>query len=416
MGDTARTPPTTPKLRAGPFADVVGSIVIAACYLAAVGAWLLAGDLLPGGRWLAVHLFTLGFLSTVILAFTHHFAVTLTHSKTQRPQIQMLLYHAGAIGVLVGIPSGNMALLLGGVTVTTGVVFVAYWQLRTLRMTALGARFAGVVRLYERAHGAFLHGAILGALSGATIVTGVWWGSVRMAHLHANVLGWAGLTLAATLVFFGPTMAYTKILPGADMRALRQLRIGAHLLTIAVFALIFTGASGTAGTVSRLIAASALAGLAAVVTSVCVSVARAVWGAKHSAQRPLVLAVSVWFPLVIWADAYLVATSSWRWLDAIGVAAFTGVLLQAVLATFMYVAPILRGNTAAARERLRERLTRLANIRAVVMSVGAASVVIGTSQQPTVFPAVAVGFGLVGLVLAVTAVLILAPVNHAASR
>ena len=62
----------------------------------------------------------------------------------------------------------------------------------------------------------FVHGAILGALLGTGVLTGRWYGAGRIAHLHVNILGWAGLTLLATLVFFGPTMVRTRIRQGAD--------------------------------------------------------------------------------------------------------------------------------------------------------------------------------------------------------
>ncbi len=65
----------------------------------------------------------------------------------------------------------------------------------------------------------------------------------RVAHLHANVLGWGVLTLLATVVFFGPTILRRQIEPGADERAARRLRHGATGVTVAVLALVATGSA-----------------------------------------------------------------------------------------------------------------------------------------------------------------------------
>ena len=44
-------------------------------------------------------------------------------------------------------------------------------------------------------------GALFGALVATSVLGGAWVTAVRMAHLHVNLLGWAGLTLLATIVF-----------------------------------------------------------------------------------------------------------------------------------------------------------------------------------------------------------------------
>jgi hypothetical protein len=47
-----------------PFGPAAPSIAAAIVYAAAVGVWLAFGAGLPGGRWFAVHLFTLGVTTT----------------------------------------------------------------------------------------------------------------------------------------------------------------------------------------------------------------------------------------------------------------------------------------------------------------------------------------------------------------
>lgn len=387
-----------PTVRAsGPFRDVAPSLVIAFTYLFAVIVWLLFGSVLPGGRWLAVHLFTIGFLSTVILGFTHHFATTLTHAKTTRPRAIPLLFHAGNLTVLYAIPTGNRMLVIIGSTAITVAVFFAYWTLRGLRKNALGARLGWIVRIYERAHGAFLHGALLGALTGATLVTGPLWGSMRLAHLHANVLGWAGLTLAATLVFFGPTLTYTRIRDGADHRAAARLRRAATALTVGLIFLIATGVSQTTHTLSRFAAAASLAVFAYLMIRVLADVALAVVAAKPNPQKPLVLTVCVTFAVVLVGDVAIVAWARWWLIDTLGVLMFTGVLLPSVLATVMYVSPFLTAHTHEARAQRRERFVVGQKTRAAVVTIGGLMVVADTARIPIAWPFAETGFALIGV-------------------
>jgi len=400
------------RLGASPFGPNIPSILIALAYLLAVFVWLIAGEQLPGGRWFAIHLFTLGFLTNLILTFSHHFALTVTRSNRSNSPWWPVVANTGIVLVLYGLPQDRLVLMVLGATIVTGAVFVAYLRLRRMRRQAVGARFSFIVRIYERAHGAFIHGAVLGALVGANVVSGAWWGSVRLAHLHANVFGWAGLTLIATLVFFGPTMAHTKIRLGADSDAVAVLKYGAHALTIALGFLILTGISGFTGTVMRLAAAIFLGAFAYAITRVCVPVCRAVYAARPSAQRPLVIALTIWFPLVVWADVLVVATGQWRWLDGVGAAAFTGVLGQAVLATLLYLAPLLRGRSADARELIRTRLDVLARTRALIVSTGAVCVSVGALRLGASSTFSAAGFGLLGVVVAWAVIAVLRPANE----
>lgn len=400
------------RLGASPFGPNIPSILIALAYLLAVFVWLVAGDSMPGGRWFAVHLFTLGFLTNLILTFSHHFALTVTRTDRSVSPWWPAVTNTGIILVLYGLPQERLPLMVAGATITTGAVFVAYLRLRKMRHQAVGARFSFVVRIYERAHGAFIHGAVLGALVGANVVSGAWWGSVRLAHLHANVFGWAGLTLIVTLVFFGPTMAHTKIRPGADTDAVPVLKYGTHALTVALGLLILTGIGGLTGTLMRVAAAIFLGIFAYAMTRVCVPVCRAVYAARPSAQRPLVIALTVWFPLVVWADVVVVATAQWRWLDGVGAAAFTGVLGQAVLATLLYLAPLLRGRSADARELIRSRLAVLARTRALTVSAGAMCVSVGALRLGASSTFTTVGFTLLGAVVAWGLIAVLRPANR----
>ena len=73
---------------------------------------------------------------------------------------------------------------------------------------------------------------------------------MRIAHLHVNLL-LGGLTLLATIVFFGPTIARTRIREGADVRAACAVRLGAIGLGVGVAGIVGTGFGGLEGIVAR---------------------------------------------------------------------------------------------------------------------------------------------------------------------
>ncbi len=373
---------------ASPFAEVVPTLRFAAVSAVAIGVWLAVGEALPGGRWLAVHLFTLGVLTNVILAFSEHFTRTITRSPGRRSGWWTWVTNLGIVLVLAGLPTRWVPGLALGATIVIGVVAAAWWRLRRLRRRAVGARLGWVARRYEDAHLFFLAGATLGTLLGLGWSAGAWSAGVRVAHLHANVLGWGVLTLLATLVFFGPTMARCQIEPGADRAAARALRVGAVALAVALALLLALGLPGAAGSAARVGAGIALAGFALSATVVTAPVWRAVWQARVTAARPLILGAVAWLTAVVWADAALVGFGGWRWLDAVGLVAMAGVLAPAILATVVYLLPMLRGRTTGERELLRLRLEVGARTRAIGLNLGVLLVGVGTALRAATEPGV----------------------------
>lgn len=378
-----RSLPVQQPVRSSPFGGAVPNLRVAVAYLVVALVWVVAGTSLPGGRWFAVHLFTLGTLTNLILVFSEHFGRTLTRAPEVRIRWQLPVLNLGVVGVLVGLPAEATWLVAAGASVVTATVFVAYLRLRRLRRDAVGARFTWVVRGYERAHGAFIHGAILGALLGTGVLSGAWYGPARLAHLHVNILGWGGLTLLCTLVFFGPTVTRCRIEPGADERAARALRHGATGLTVGVVLLLATGFGGAAVLPLRLASALGLAVFAWAATTTCLAVLRAVLRAKPTATRAPIAAVCLWLPAVIWVDVAVVAAGRWDLLDAVGLAAVLGVLLPAITATLIFLAPMLRGPTVPSRARIIERLERGADLRTVAANAAALVLVVGAAFGTT---------------------------------
>lgn len=367
------------------------TIIVAIAYGVAALTWVVAGAALPGGRWLAVHLFTLGVLTNLVLAFSEHFGRTLTRTPAERIRWQVPVANAGILLVLVGLPNGAHWATATGGSVVTGVVLASYWRLRQMRTGAVGARFTWIVRTYERAHGAFVHGALLGILTGAGVVTGDWWFAARIAHLHVNILGWGGLTLLATVVFFGPTIVRARIVDGADARAAVAVRVGGTALTLGVLLLFATGVGDHWATSLRVSAAIAIAVYAWAVTVACRPVVIAARRAKPSASRWPVVAVGTWFPVVAWADVAVVATGRWRLLDAVGLAMFLGVLGQSIVAVLGYLAPMLRRHGIDQRDRLLERLDAGGAVRAAAWNVGTAGVAVAALVRGNLGSALARG-------------------------
>lgn len=397
------TRPKLPVLQPGhgrplgpsPFASAAPSIVVALVSLGAAALWVVAGTALPGGRVLAVHLFTLGALTTLIVTFSEHFTRTLTRAPGDRHIAWPIATTGSIVLLLAGLATRHLPVLALGATATLVVIGAAGWRLRRLRRRAIGARFLWVVRSYEQAHLLFLVAGGLGAVLGLGLVTGPWFVAVRLAHLHANVLGWAGLTLLATLVFFGPTMVRTRIEPGADAVAARLLPATTAALLVAVVLLLGSGLDGPAGLVARITAAGALAVVATTSTAVLLPVLRAAWRTGPSAPRPAVLGTCGWFIAVLWADVVVVLTGAWRLLDAVGIAVLLGVLGQAVLATLTYLSPMLLGRSTGAREAIRSRLDHGATSRTLLANLGVVLATAGATRLLPGLPLLGVGLSLV---------------------
>jgi hypothetical protein len=350
---------------------------VATLYILGALLWLALGDALPGGRWFAVHLFTLGVLTNLIVALTHHFAQTLLHARRRGPRTaRFVLLNVGLL-LMLGFPPSLRWPFAAGATLMMAAVAWLLADLRRMRKASLVGRLAFIVRTYEWACGAFLLGATLGALMGVGLLGG-WHGAGRLAHLHVNILGWGGLTLLATVTFFGPTVMGTQAEPGADRRAAVALRYGVMALTVGVLALLLTGTGGDLALAARLAAAAALAGYAVAATVVCVAVVSAGRRARPTAQARMMRAACSWFVAVVWADVAVVATGRWRLLDALGAVLIVGVLGQAILAAMSHLAPMLaaapRAGGLPAGTAVRARLGRASWVRAALLNAGVLAV------------------------------------------
>lgn len=386
-----------------PFAHLAPALALAAAYGVAALLWALAGDALPGGRWLAVHLFTLGVVSNLVLVLTVHFSATITHAPTDGATwLRLALLNAGTLALLTGLHhDARAAFLLGALGSTAAVV----WLLATLmrmRRRALGARFAFVVAAYEHGAAAFLLAGALGALLGAGGLAGPWHGGVRLAHLTAGTLGWAGLVLLATVVFFGPTVLRTRIAPHAMRLAIPALRTAAVALLVGVAALALGGAAGAAGRLADVVAVLALAGYALAATAVCAPVVQVAYRTERDAHGLMLAASCVWFPAAAWAGVVALASGSPGLLDGVGLVLLVGVLAQAVLGSWGYLLPMAVGVGPAARALARRRLARLGRARAAALNLGV--LLLALASMPATGPALTASLSTAAWTLIVAAV------------
>lgn len=265
----------------------------------------------PDSGWLMLHLVLLGAVSHAIFVWSFHFAQTLLRSLATDAQAQwqsrrLGLLAAGAVCVVVGVPTTWWPLVLvGGTAVATAVAWHGLVLLRMLRR-ALPARFRVTVRYYLWASASL----VLGAGFGVTLAWGwpdPWQGRLLAAHALTNVLGWVGLTLTGTLLTLWPTMLRTRMDDSAARWTTRALPVFGAGIGVAV-----TGALVGVGWLSAVGVVLYVAGLG-------------LWGrtlvrpALASPPREFgaasVAAGLVWWLVGLGWAAWLLATSGWSAVD-----------------------------------------------------------------------------------------------------
>jgi hypothetical protein len=361
-------------LGASPFGSTFPGVLAASGFGVATLVWLAAGDRLPGGRWLAVHLFTLGVLTILIWTFSQHFAARFTGTRALAPRsattrILTVLLVVSILTMLAGRAfDAHLPLVLGslGIMVIVGSNLLV---LGRLRRHATATRFVWIVRQYEHAHIAFLVAAGLGGALGAGWIPAPIFVAVRGAHIHLNVLGWAGLTVLATLVAFGPALLRVRIEPAADRRAATGLQAASFGLPVAAAGFVVTSIGGGAGPILMLTVGGLLAyGYGVLV--VALPLLRATRRSSRSPMRWAVAASLSWFLIAIATDIVMMVTGSSGWSYSLAVMLLVGVLTQLVLAVLAYVGPMLRGRDFGSRDRLLARVERFARTRTAVFNLG----------------------------------------------
>lgn len=313
-------------------------------------AWTVV-EALPGTRWVAVHLFTLGVLTPLIVAFSREQVRNLLRVVPRGDGLIRGLLALGATGVTAGMVAADVTagatppgwpaatIAVGGTLSIAGVAVALVGLVRARRAADPDHRFAWLIRAYVHAHVLFVLGAPLGALLGAGLVPAEAYIAVRFAHLHALPVGFASLTLLATVVLYGPMLLRAQISADAEVAARRWLPRAAVGAGLAIAGLLTRALPDPLGSAAGGVAAAGLAVVAATALVVLRHLGAIV--ARKRGDSPLVGVLLtwaiVWLTIALVADTIVVATGRWVLLDVVGALALVGAFAQAIVATVSHV-------------------------------------------------------------------------------
>ena len=351
-------------------------------------------------RWLVVHLFLLGSVTNCIVTWTEHFTITLLRvPQPSRRQSgwRLVALNLSVIATLVGVLITNSGLIILGAGSLMLVIAFHANSLYQLSKRALQNRFAGTVRFYLAGAGALLLGILFGVLSTFQKDGTVLRDSLHVAHLHANLLGWVGVTVMGTLFTLWPTALRTKMVEGVMKGARRSLP------------LLFTGIGVTAIALAINQRYIAIFGMTLYGSGIAIASHpfTRTWKQKppgDMATFSIFCSVS-WLSLGVLSD--LVALSAVRnlsdyviWVDRMIPAFLIGFVGQILVGALTFLVPvILGGGPAAVRDHIR-RLSFIWQTRIFIFNLGAVvTIFAGRTAQ--------IGYGLVAVSLGLFIVLVL---------
>lgn len=212
-----------------------GAVVFA--WLAALVVVAIGHRFLPLSGWLLVHLLGLGAAGNAILIWSRHFADALLRrppdSARTAEALRITGFNAGAVAVVAGMLGRWWPVVLaGGVVVGAAALAHGATLLAQLR-TALPARFGVTVRYYVAATACLAVGAGLGVAMANSSLPGDVHERFVIAHAAVNLFGWVGLTVLGTLVTLWPTMLRTRMADGVEVAARRGLPVLLAALALA---------------------------------------------------------------------------------------------------------------------------------------------------------------------------------------
>ncbi|WP_240777904.1 cupredoxin domain-containing protein [Nonomuraea basaltis] len=402
--EKGRPPADVPRLPQRPRASWhlrANAIVVG--WLGLTVAVALAGDVLPAPRWLLIHVFLLGAVSTAILIWSEHFTVALLRVRTppQRGSLtRVALLNAATVAVLTGVSVGPWQLAAAGAALVVGVVLWHSAVLVRLVRQALPGRFGHVIGWYVSAAGALAVGGVLGGLLAAHIGQEGAHERLHAAHAEVNLFGWVGLTVLGTLFTLWPTVLRTRMSDGTR----RASRVG---LWLAVPGLAVAVAGLLAGW--RWVAPAGLAAYAAGGLAVLAPLADALRRKRpHTGASWMLGAAIVWFEVALAADLVVVAT---RPAHEVGAAlepllplVLVGFVAQVLLGSLLHLLPAMLGGGPARFKENAALLERGWPVRLVALNLGVPLLALPVPQPVTLLGrALVLGSTLAFIVLAITA-------------
>jgi nitrite reductase (NO-forming) len=372
----------------------LAGVALALAFIVAAAVALAMGR----GAWTVLHLVLAGAAGTAIVAVMPFFAAALSMAPPVPPRLRIATVAMAAVGasaVAVAVPEGLRGLALLG----AGTYVLA---LAGLAVALVHASTRGLGRRHRIIVAGYGAGVVF-VLLGVTLVIAYLhtfapvvsrWPTLKPVHAWLNLVGFVGLSLAATYVHLVPTVLGARI--ASDRLA--TVAIGGLALGVAGVSVGFVIGSDA---VARVFAVAALAGAVAVPAKALMAArqpSRGRWTTDlewHEFTGASLVASTTWFAVGVAAAASAVilhgATAAAWSLTAIAVPFVVGAVLQALVASATHLVPTLRGATTATRERL----GRAARPRIVAWQIGTAGI-----WAATAFPLTPVALTLSAAVLA----------------
>ena len=355
-------------------------------------------------RWLVVHLFLLGAVTNAIVTWTEHFTITLLRvpqpSRRQAGR-RLAALNLAVIATLVGVSIANSELIIVGAGLLMLVIAIHGYNLHRLSNRALQNRFAGTVHFYLVAATCLLLGVVFGALSAFQKDGSVLRDSLHVAHLHANLLGWVGVTVMGTLFTFWPTVLRTKMVDGVMKSAKRSLPF------------LFTGISVAAISLAMNQRYIAIFGMILYALGIGFVSRPFIRTWRQKAPRDLatvsIFCSALWLSLGVLSD--LVALTLGRslsdyvsWVDRFIPAFLMGFVGQILVGALTFLVPVILGGGPAAVRGHIKRLSSVWRTRIFLFNVGAVFTIFeGRIAQ--------IGYGLLAVSLGFFIILVLKSVR-----
>jgi nitrite reductase (NO-forming) len=336
----------------------------------------MAAIALGGDTWMALHLLLAGAGGASIGAVMPFFAAALAAAPPATPRLRIgaiVALTVGAATVAVAVPAGHrVASLVGAGSYLVGAAGLAASVLLPVRRGLAPGR-ALVVGGYLVATAFVLIGVSLVTamlLEFAPVTTR--WTSLKPAHAWLNLIGFVGLTVAATMIHLLPTVLGARIVVG---RLARSAIVGLAVGVEAVAAGFAVGSDPVvrAGAVATVIGAFAVPGY---VVATSRQRGRGRWTTDlgwHRFTTWTLKASAVWFAVGVGAaaaPAFLHGATPSGWsLAFVGVPFALGSILQALLASATHLLPT-GGAIAGDGSRMRGRLGWVARPRVVAYQIG----------------------------------------------
>ncbi|MFD5835174.1 multicopper oxidase domain-containing protein [Streptomyces collinus] len=344
-----------------------------------VVAWLglallaaAAQETMPVARWLSVHMFLLGAVTTAILIWSEHFAVALLHVKIPDERwstARLATANLAVAGLLLGVWTATPVLTAVSAALLVAAAGAHLMMLVRLGRGALGGRLKPIVSYYRAATIALIAGAVLGwMLSGGGTGGPDRYAGLRLAHIHVTLLGWIGLPVLGTLFMLWPTVL------GVRMKD-RTTKVSRWVLWLTGSGLLVAAAALALGW-----RRPAAAGLALYVAGAALAVhllVRTVRGNRPvSAAAAWMLATATcWLLIAVAADlAWLAArplAKAQDGIDALLPVLLIGFVAQILIGALTYLLPVVLSSGPKDRAAVRALLERGWLTRLVALNTGA---------------------------------------------